>query len=184
MQLIKRATPGSYVKADATGTGDWVIGRIVMMDRRDRVTIDPADKSEQLVVIKSEVYKATKEEYETYLEKAIDCSTASDEVIESVSEEEVKIAQTIVKDKYRQRYKISVSPEGRKSLHNGDVVALMLEGKDVHQCYSTVATETKTSIHALMQKWSHLNNGQQRMLLGNYLRKHYKENGWEPPKKD
>jgi len=180
MRLIARATPGSYVKADATGTGDWVIGRIVSMDRRDRVTINPADNSEQLVVIKSEVYKATKEEYETYLEKAIDCSTESDEVIESVSEE----AQTIVKDKYRQRYKISVSPEGRKSLHNGDVVALMLEGKNVHECYSVVATETKTSIHTLMQKWSHLNNGQQRMLLGNYLRKHYKENGWEPPKKD
>ena len=178
MQLIKRATPGSYVKADATGTGDWVVGRIVMMDRRDRVTIDPADKSEKLVVIKYEVYKATKEEYEAYLEKAIDCSTESDEAIEPIS------AQTIIKDKYRQKYKISVSPEGRKSLHNGDVVALMLEGKNVQECYSTVATETKTSIHTLMQKWSHLNNGQQRMLLGNYLRKHYKENGWEPPKKN
>ena len=184
MQLIKRATPGSYAKADTTGFGDWVVGRIVSIDRKDRVKIETADKSDWVIQHRSTIYRATKEEYEASLEKAIDHSTASDEVDESIQEEEVKIAQTIVKDKYRQRYKISVSPEGRKSLHNGDVVALMLEGKDVKECYAVVATETKTSIHALMQKWSHLNNGQQRMLLGNYLRKHYKENGWEPPKKD
>lgn len=159
MQLIQRATPGSYVKADLTGTGDWVVGRIVMMDRKDWVTIDTPDG--QVKVVKPAVYKATKDEYEEYLEKVVD-STIIDE-------------GTIVKPEYRAKYVDCVSPQGRKSLHNGDEVALELEGKSLNEAYAIVATKTKTSVHDLYQRWSHLNNGQQRMLVGNYLRRHYKK---------
>lgn len=56
MKLVKRATVGQAVKADVTGTGDWVSGKITEFDKT-HITFQPYDGSEVVKVIRGEVYK-------------------------------------------------------------------------------------------------------------------------------
>lgn len=59
---------------------------------------------------------------------------------------------------------------GRKSLDNGDVIALSLRGKSLGEAYDITAAALGVDIKSLAKKYAHLNPGMQRMALGNRLR--------------
>jgi hypothetical protein len=61
--------------------------------------------------------------------------------------------------------------KGRNSLDNGDRVALMLRGKQLEVVYEIAAKLLNISKSELLLRYNHLNPGQQRMCLGNRLRK-------------
>lgn len=63
MTKIKRAVVGGYAKADVTGTGDWLVGKIVETDK-NMIWFDPADGSDTVRVGRAHAYKATKAEYD------------------------------------------------------------------------------------------------------------------------
>jgi hypothetical protein len=83
--------------------------------------------------------------------------------------EGVGLAGTIAK--YRDQYVKGKTADGKTTIDNGDEVAELLRGKDLEQTYAVVAKQTKTPIEELKTKYQHLNVGQQRMNLGNRLRK-------------
>ncbi len=60
---------------------------------------------------------------------------------------------------------------GRKSVDNGDNIALMLRGKSLDEVYTISSDILKIPEQQLRAKYNHLNAGQQRMCLGNRLRK-------------
>lgn len=60
---------------------------------------------------------------------------------------------------------------GRMSLDCGDSVAMELRGKSLEETYAIAARVFKTSVTKLKVMYAHLNPGQQRMCLGNRLRK-------------
>lgn len=65
LNQVKRAQLGMTVKADVTGTGDWVIGEILETDPKT-ITITPADGSDNVSIVRGEVYKASKSEWEEF----------------------------------------------------------------------------------------------------------------------
>lgn len=67
-------------------------------------------------------------------------------------------------------YEKSKAPGGGTSYNNGDVVAQLLEGKDLDACYGIAAKKLKVEEKELRAKYGHLNLGMQRMSLGNRLR--------------
>ena len=66
------------------------------------------------------------------------------------------------------------SANGRKSCDNGDTVAMMLRGKNLGEVYEIAAQLLDEPISSLVKSYEHLNAGQQRMCLGNRLRKNSK----------
>lgn len=60
---------------------------------------------------------------------------------------------------------------GRKSIDNGDGLALQLRGQTLEFAYELGAKHLGETVTALKAKYKHLNPGQQRMCLGNRLRK-------------
>jgi hypothetical protein len=74
--------------------------------------------------------------------------------------------------KYRETYVVGIAPSGRKSLHNGSVIALMLEGCTLDEVY----TQTRVLLgEDFTGRYAHLNQGSQRMNLGNRLRAAHKK---------
>lgn len=67
-------------------------------------------------------------------------------------------------------YKPCVAASGRMSCDNADDVAAILRGRPLEEVYQIVADMMKTDIADLATRYQHLNNGQQRMNLGNRLR--------------
>lgn len=59
---------------------------------------------------------------------------------------------------------------GRKSVDNGDNIALMLRDKSLDEVYTISSNILKIPEQQLRAKYNHLNAGQQRMCLGNRLR--------------
>lgn len=59
---------------------------------------------------------------------------------------------------------------GHTSLHNGDAVAKKLAGKELDEVYKLVSKETDIPKTQLVARYQHLNQGMQRMNLGNVLR--------------
>ena len=68
----------------------------------------------------------------------------------------------------KDKYVASRSASGKKSLHNGDGVAEVLAGLDVDAVH---AIGTKILKEDTAAKYQHLNEGMQRMNVGNRLRK-------------
>lgn len=68
---------------------------------------------------------------------------------------------------------------GRISCDNRDPVAENLRGMTLEQVYSIVHATIDVPLTDLKHKYMHLNNGQQRMCLGNRLRGWIKKNGGE-----
>lgn len=60
---------------------------------------------------------------------------------------------------------------GRKSLDNGDALALQLRGKTLDEAYTLAAEALNVNVESLLKQYGHLNAGMQRMGLGNRLRK-------------
>ena len=67
-------------------------------------------------------------------------------------------------------YTNSRSASGAKTLHNGDPVAVGLAGATLEEAYSLAEEALETPVKDLKAKYGHLNDGMQRMNLGNRLR--------------
>ena len=63
----------------------------------------------------------------------------------------------------------------KRSIDKGDAVALQLRPLVLMSVYATVSNATGTSIADLLERFSHLNPGMQRMNLGNMLRRALRE---------
>ena len=64
---------------------------------------------------------------------------------------------------------------GKRSFDNADALALALRGKTLDEAYTICAKALKaegepTTVKALKSRYSHLNNGHQRMCIGNKVR--------------
>lgn len=60
--------------------------------------------------------------------------------------------------------------KGRLSVDNGDGTAVSLRGLNLDEVYAVAARELKTTEQSLRKRYGKLNNGQQRMCLGNRIR--------------
>lgn len=74
-----------------------------------------------------------------------------------------------IKPEYRQRYG-SLKIDGRTTQTCGDETAMQLVGMDLPSTYRLVANECGLDVDELMNRYAHLNNGQQKMCLSNRLR--------------
>lgn len=162
MKALKRAAVGGNVQIDATGTNEIVFGVITKVTKAN-ITMKPSDGSKLVVAPRAEFFKATAAEVKKFAATAPskDDADQGDEITDS---------RSIVPQSYRAKYKTDTLPTGRKTLNNGDSVAKKLSGKTLDEAYSIVAKALKVTAKSLVAKWGHLNNGQQRMLLGNALR--------------
>ena len=78
------------------------------------------------------------------------------------------MAKTLAK--YRETYKPSVSPSGRKSLNNGDPIAQILEGRDADEVLAIAEQLLELNPGELVARYENLNPGQRRMNGGNRIR--------------
>lgn len=76
--------------------------------------------------------------------------------------------------KYVKNYETVLASSGKKSKDSGDRVAVELRGLTLDAVYGVVATALDTDVETLIAKYCHLNEGQQRMCLGNRLRGLYR----------
>lgn len=77
--------------------------------------------------------------------------------------------------RYRDTYEDCVTKEGRLSKHNGDPVAVALQGLDHEDVADLAERLLGLGEGFLMRKYSHLNNGQIRMNSGNRIRAAFKK---------
>ena len=84
-------------------------------------------------------------------------------------EQEVKsMSSTMLK--YRKQYEPSLSASGRKSLNSGDEIAHLLSGLEPRAVISAAERLLDLKTNELWDKYSSLNQGQQRMNAGNRIR--------------
>ena len=76
--------------------------------------------------------------------------------------------------RYRPGYLVSVTPNGRKSRYNGDAVAEALEGYEPAQIIAAAEKLLGFKKGELREKYAGMNQGQQRMNVGNRLRGAFK----------
>lgn len=74
-------------------------------------------------------------------------------------------------DVNKKDYKVVKAASGRKSLDNGDAAAKLLRGKSLDETYDIAAKQLGETKLALKRKYGKLNEGMQRMNLGNRIRK-------------
>jgi hypothetical protein len=128
---------------DSEGEISYVIGILMAINSR-YATVD----------VNSEIIKVGKTKIELAEE-------------EPEAEAEAKVA----KGRDLSKYESTRAASGRKSLDNGDQVAQQLRGKDLEYTYKVAAKHLGESVTSLKSRYAHLNPGQQRMCLGNRLRK-------------
>jgi hypothetical protein len=92
------------------------------------------------------------------------------EAEEEESEATSKMSKQLLE--YRKRYAISITPEGRKSLSNGDRLAEALQSTFLPELYNVVEEILGVDLRS---QYERLNKGSQRMNLGNRLRAAYKK---------
>lgn len=190
---VKRVSVGAKVQVDASGAGDLVVGVVTDYDAKAKmVTICEAGTGELVSVLQPQLTRITDYWWEQilksfdseaeYEDEGEDDEDYEDEDGEGPEEDEAEEDEeegegegeggSVVKEKYKARYLKTVTSQGRVSLHNGDQVAQELAGMSVEDTYQYIATQTKSkaAVSDLSIRWSHLNKGQQRMLLGNWYR--------------
>ena len=191
-ETIKRATVGNLIKSDAAGDNTWIVGRILASDtKKGTITYAPADGTEDIVVKREHAYKATKAEYDAQLpdapaakpkdKPAVKKERDTEEVLindidqvdlDDLDDEEEKPLSR-VKD-YIDKYDVVIAASGKKSRDAGDKVAKELRGMTLADVYKRASSILDVSEEKLMAKYTHLNEGQQRMCLGNRIRGHYR----------
>lgn len=195
MRAIKRRSIGSLVAVDVTGAGEMVYGTIVDIDG-GKTTIEPADGSQEVITpAGTELFKPTQAEVDAWAKgdsekptkkapsKKVEADPDSDFLPSEYDDEDAEDdeddegSRSIVPEKYRASYSEDRTADGRKTLHNNDKVAGELAGKDLAEVKKHVAAKIGTSAAMFTKRWGHLNNGQQRMLIGNAYRQWLKENG-------
>lgn len=100
------------------------------------------------------------------------CQLESDDDAED--ETGSKMAKAL--NKARGAYTKSVASSGKKSLHNGDPIATLLAGCEPIEVCQLADLVCEEPIGTHDAKYSHLNQGQQRMNAGNKIRGRIKRN--------
>ncbi|MDH3375380.1 MAG: hypothetical protein OEQ39_00215 [Gammaproteobacteria bacterium] len=92
------------------------------------------------------------------------------EIATELANEEGKPSMGEILSKYRPGYAISVTPNGRKSRYNADDVAETLVGYEPSQIIGAGEKLLGFKKGELFEKYEGMNQGQQRMNIGNRLR--------------
>lgn len=199
MTKVKRATIGQIVKGDVTGTGEWVVGRIVGFDDK-HIEFRPANMandSADVRMVRAEVFKATEAEFAEEEKRVIkqpvigefehcphcgthlsngyqtDDNLRADGLPGLAMYEYVCLACNAEFGPLIKRSKAVYncrSYSGRLSKDNADSVALLLRGKPLDEVYEIAADVLGVTLESLVARYQHLNPGQQRMCLGTLLR--------------
>lgn len=193
LNKILRATVGQIVKADVTGTSLWLTGRISSFDDKT-ITFSPADGSDEVKMVRAEVFKATQAELDaasqsTVVTPATKVGTGAyrrpaGEVVdlphpafdatptasEAYDTESAGRKNGVVDPAYIDGYTKVKSVNGNASLDNNDRVAVSLRGGTLENVYETAADALETTVEELKASYSHLNPGMARMVLGNRIR--------------
>jgi len=104
------------------------------------------------------------------LPKEIKLEDDAEDAEDAEDEESDPRAMTNVLGKYRDAYVDSMSISGNKTKHNGDVLAMALEGLTPKEVLCMAETLLDFNQGELVERYAHLNKGQQRMNGGNRLR--------------
>ncbi len=96
----------------------------------------------------------------------------TEEVASNAAAQEAAIAAKMSSQlaKYRVNYKIGLTAEGNKSLHNGDLLACFLERKSPEEVCAIADKWTGSENGHHAARYAKLNPGQRRMNAGNRLR--------------
>ncbi|MCK5609672.1 hypothetical protein KAR91_47805 [Candidatus Pacearchaeota archaeon] len=87
-------------------------------------------------------------------------------------EEGGKMSKTL--SKYAEGYEPSLCASGRKSLNTGDKIAHLLAGLEPLAVIQAAESVLGLEDGELLERYEHLNNGQQRMNAGNLIRSAFK----------
>ena len=166
-RTIKRINIGMAVRTIADNDDDRVYGTIKGYTDT-HATIEIAGTALISDIERSELEKATKDEIEAVIAEAV--AQQQEDEDEDDGKSGSTFRRLVIRTKAEQ-YQIYLSLSGKKSLDNGDQVALLLRGKTLDEVYSLTAEHLLTTVEELKERYKHLNAGQQRMNLGNRLRK-------------
>lgn len=103
-----------------------------------------------------------------------DLERAEELGIDLTSEEDPDSTSIVRKD-YKSRYLRVKAASGKASQICGDEVSMFLKEKTLEETYGIASEQLDIPLIDLHDRYSHLNPGQQRMVLGNRLRAHYKK---------
>ena len=96
---------------------------------------------------------------------------ASNKKQEETQAEETKAkGGNVYRKDYRQLLTAYQRPNGRKSLDNGDDLAVKLRGMKLDELFKLASKELGVTQKELHEKYDRLNPGMQRMNLGNRIR--------------
>lgn len=101
-------------------------------------------------------------------EKAAAEKAAAEQAEADEDQPKSNLASTI--SKYRAAYVPTLAASGKKSLSNGDELALWLAGREADEVMAIAEIALGFAEGELALKYAHLNKGQQRMNAGNRLR--------------
>lgn len=190
MANLKRINIGGYVKADVVGDGTWDYGVISGHDKKaDTVTFTSVFDNESITINRDHAMKATRAEVEentnpraevvvdeapvTYKEDMARKDAELEEVkleVEEIEAEAAKASRSIVPEHYRATY-TRTRVNNKTHVDNNDGVAQSLRGQSLETVYEVASEVLKETVMSLRAQYEHLNPGQQRMVLGNRIRR-------------
>lgn len=162
---------GDTVTCD-TNTGGYVEGTVVRA-YKTKIRVDLGNGSIESFPIENVHSQADMEAAEAEADRMLEERGLTDmntDDTEAELEDEAQNEMSRVMLKYRKKYVPSVSASQRKSLNNGDDLAKLLEYKDHKQVIAIAEIVGNFNNGELLGRYSHLNNGQQRMTAGNRIR--------------
>ena len=160
---IKRIGKGQLVKT----ADSQVVGRVVAWTDGE-ITVAQAGNNFEVTFSRSEMVRATKEEYAQAEDAHFELLAQADQSDEAETERPLAKIR-----KYE--YEVCLSASGKKSKDNADEVAIMLRGKTLDEVYEIAESWLIISAEELKARYAHLNAGQQRMNVGNRLRAYIKK---------
>lgn len=155
---IKRIGIGQLVK-ERNGEN---VGKIVA-HTAETISIELAGSNEVIEAVRANCIKATAEEYTSAAELAFEAEIEATDI----DEEEKQDSFCRLSNK---RYEPFITCNDSLSYDNGDEVAIALRALTLADTYAACANVIGTAKGELIARYSHLNNGQQRMNLGNRIR--------------
>ena len=160
-QLVKRAQMGMVVKADVSGAGEWIVGKI--LDTTDKhINIAPADGTDTVSIVRGEVFKATQAEWdefaglaaantdqlpeglahiETEESEEVDADDQDEDAPEDETEEEARVRIRAKLENYTVGGEDgrSVTISGRKTVDINDLVASHFRQLPLDDIYAQAA---------------------------------------------
>lgn len=170
-----KATQAEYDAQLPAGVAPNAVAAPLTADEWEKMTTPPKRDTEEVVLTAAEKAPRNLRKVHTSASGKKWTSDGSDlteaELAEDDDEKENPLSR--IKD-YLDNYEVVIAASGKKSRDAGDAVAKELRGLTLNDTYARVASITGSSKNELIDKYAHLNEGQQRMVLGNRLRGHYR----------